>query len=127
MSAVVLDTGALLQLERNNLDMWTLLQAWAKREVEVLVPSTVLAQTWRGSRKQARLAHALEGCSISPFDPLARQVGVLCGRAKTSDVCDAHVALVAATSADAVFTSDPKDIARLLAFCSPGNPAIVRV
>jgi rRNA-processing protein FCF1 len=127
MSAVVLDTGALLHLERGDLKMWTLLRSWGRREVEVLVPSTVLAQSWRGSAKQARLAHALEGCSITPFDHLARQVGVLCGQAKTANICDAHVALISATSADAVYTSDPNDIARLLALCTPRNPMIVRV
>jgi len=127
MSAVVLDTGMLLQLERGNLSMWALLHSFARREVDVIVPSTVLAQAWRGSSKQARLSQALEHCSIAPFDPYARRVGVLCGQAKRTDIVDAHVALVTAAFAEAVYTSDPKDIGRLLAFCKPADPAVVHV
>lgn len=127
MSAVVFDTGMLLQLERGDLSKWTLLHWFARQEIDVIVPSTVLAQAWRGSRKQARLGQALEECSIAPFDPYARRVGVLCGQAKTSDIVDAHVALVTAAFAESVYTSDPRDIGRLLAFCGPADPAIVRV
>ncbi len=127
MSAVVLDTGMLLQLERGNLSMWTLLHAFARQKVDVIVPSTVLAQAWRGSSKQARLSQALDDCSIAPFDPYARRVGALCGQAKTTDIVDAHVALVTAAFAEAVYTSDPKDISRLLGFCKPADPAIIRV
>jgi len=41
-------------------------------------------------------------------------VGELCGRARTSDVCDAQTALVAAARGDVVYTSDPWDLRLLL-------------
>jgi hypothetical protein len=125
MSAVVLDAGALIGLERNDRQLWAALKLAARSGDEVLVPSTALAQVWRGTSSQALLATALAHCVISPFDVLARKVGELCGRARTRDICDAHVALVAAAQADAVYTSDPDDIRRLIAACGRRRPTVV--
>lgn len=126
MSAV-LDAGALIALERNDREMWLALRVLSERAIDVLVPSTVVAQCWRASRRQARLHAALDMCSIAPFDPLCRRVGELLGRAKSADVCDAHVALVAAAYADVVYTSDPGDLTHLLALCTSEPPALIRV
>jgi predicted nucleic acid-binding protein len=126
MSAV-LDTGALIALERNDRSMWLALRALVDRELDILVPTTVVAQCWRATRKQARLHAALDMCTLAAFDPLCRQVGELLGRAKTKDVCDAHVALVAARYGLVVYTSDPGDIGRLLALCSTEPPTVIRV
>jgi len=87
---------------------------------------TALAQAWRGTRAQAQLARALRHCTIASFDAVARAVGELCGRTRTSDICDAHVALVAATRGDVLYTSDPQDMRRLLASCGRRRPIIVR-
>jgi len=86
----------------------------------------VVAQVWRGSRSQANLARALDQCVIAAFDPLARRIGELCGRTKTNDVCDAHVAMVAVAVADVLYTSDPTDLRRLIAACHSRTPTIVR-
>src|SRR5215472_11402658 len=107
MSGVVLDTGALIALERNNRDMWAALKFAAARSTDVIVPSAALAQVWRGTPRQTRLASALRYCVIASFDALARAVGELCGRTRTADICDAQVALVAATVGDVLYTSDP--------------------
>lgn len=125
MSGVVLDAGALIALERNDRTIWALLKAAALSNTDVLVPSTVLAQVWRGTAAQARLGAALRHCAITAFDPLARAVGELCGRAGTRDVCDAHVALVAARHGDVIYTSDPRDLRRLIAACGRRRPRIV--
>lgn len=69
------------------------------------------------------LARALRYCVVASFDALAHRVGELCGRTDTSDICDAHVALVAA-QADVLYTSDPADLRRLLAACDR-TPLIV--
>jgi hypothetical protein len=114
VSRLVLDAGALIALERNDRDVWAALKLAALRDAEVVVPTTVLAQVWRGGRSQAQLARALAHCALAAFDPVARLVGELCGRTHTVDICDAHVAAVARTG-DVVFTSDPGDISRLLA------------
>ena len=125
--AVVLDTGALIALERNDRAMWARLRAAALDGVDLLVPSTALAQAWRGRASQAVLARALAHCAIAAFDPVAREVGELCGRSGTADLCDAHVALVAGRHADWLCTSDPADMRRLLARCDGAfDPVIVR-
>lgn len=106
--------------------MWSQLKIAAARHIDLVVPSSVVAQVWRARRSQAMLARALDLCVIWPFDPLARRIGELCGRTRTSDVCDAHVAIVAAATADVVYTSDPEDLVRLLAACHGRDPAVVR-
>ena len=105
--------------------MWAVLKLAALRRVEVIVPTTVIAQVWRGTRTQANLARGLAQCRVASFDPLARQVGELCGRTRTTDVCDAHVALVAVGGAALLYTSAPVDLRRLNAACAAGKPHII--
>jgi hypothetical protein len=64
-------------------------------------------------------------CELAPFDPVARAVGELCGRARTTDICDAHVAIVA-TQAEVLYTSDPDDMRRLLSALGRQRPVVVR-
>jgi hypothetical protein len=110
----VFDAGALIALERGDREMWVRLKQRGHDGALALVPTTALAQVWRGRPGQARLSLALAHCELAPFDSLARDVGVLCGKTGTVDVCDAHVALVAAARADLLYTSDPLDLRRLL-------------
>jgi hypothetical protein len=125
MSSIVLDAGALVALERNDRSMWAALKRAAMRQMDVVVPSTALAQVWRALPTQAPLSSALDRCILASFDPLARSVGILCGRTATADICDAHVALVA-SRADVLYTSDPGDMHVLLAACGRRRPAVVR-
>jgi len=126
VSVPVLDAGALVALERNDRRVWAALKLAASRSIDVLVPSTALAQVWRGAPAQARLARALQHCVVAAFDPHARDVGVLCGRTRTKDICDAHVAIVAAGRGDVLWTSDVSDMRRLLGSASRRRPVIVR-
>ena len=121
----MLDSGALIALERNDRSLWAALKLAASRGDDVLVPSTALAQVWRGTASQARLASALQHCAIAPFDPVARTVGVLCGRTRTKDICDAHVAFIAGTQGDFLYTSDPTGMRRLIAACGRRRPVVV--
>jgi predicted nucleic acid-binding protein len=125
VSGIVFDAGALIALERDDREIWAVLKSAASRSADVLVPTTALAQVWRGKPGQARLSRALAFCELAPFDPLARAVGELCGRARTHDVCDAHVALVAARRGDVLYTSDPGDLRRLLSACGRRAPVVV--
>ena len=70
MKRLVFDSGGLIALERRNRALWADLASVALRKGEVIVPSTALAQAWRGGRSQALLARALRHCVIAPFDPL---------------------------------------------------------
>ncbi len=126
MSGIVLDAGALIALERDDRAMWAALKLAALRSTTVLVPSTVIAQVWRGTASQARLSRALRHCLIASFDAVARTIGELCGRTGTTDICDAHVAIIAATEGDVLYTSDQRDMRRLLAACGRRRPTIVR-
>jgi hypothetical protein len=126
VSGTVLDAGALIALERNDRAVWAALKLAALRSTDVLVPSTALAQVWRSRATQARLAKALQHCVIASFDSLARAVGELCGRTRTADICDAHVAIVAATQGEVLYTSDPRDLRRLIAAYGRTVPPIVR-
>ena len=125
MSSIVLDSGALIALARNHRVVWAALKLAALQNRDVLVPSTVLAQVWRGTKAHAQLSKALQHCVIAPFDAVAREVGELCKRARTADICDAHVAIIAGSQGDVLYTSDPKDMRRLLAVYGQRRPAIV--
>jgi predicted nucleic acid-binding protein len=126
VSRAVLDSGALIALERNDRAMWAALKLAALHGEDVLVPATALAQVWRGTRPQAELGRALRHCVIASFDAVARAVGELCGRTGTADICDAHVAMVAASRGDVLYTSDLEDLRRLVAACGRRRPAVVR-
>jgi predicted nucleic acid-binding protein len=121
----VFDAAALIALERNDRSLWAALKVAVEHDDDLYVPSTVVAQVWRGSRSQARLSAALQHCNLASFDRVARLVGELCGRTGLSDICDAHVAIVAATHGDVLYTSDAKDLVPLIAACGRRRPVIV--
>lgn len=117
-NTIVLDAGALIALERRDRTMLARVAATIIDGGQVCVPSTIVSQVWRGRASQAYLAKLLQDFVIAPFDPFARRIGELCGKAKTKDVCDAQVALVTLLNdAEAVYTSDREDISHLLAVC----------
>jgi len=110
---LVLDSGALVALERDERRMWVRLKA---AQLEGDVPRThagVLGQVWRGSPRQARLSQALGGIDVLALDePLGRAAGRLLAAAGLADVIDAGVVLLAADGDDIV-TADPGDLQRL--------------
>jgi predicted nucleic acid-binding protein len=110
---IVLDTGALLAIERGKARMIALLDAVAQKERSLLVPAGVLAQAWRDGSRQVRLQRFLnaDAVRVEPLDrPLACACGALCGEAGASDVVDASVAVLAKRHGASVVTSDPDDI-----------------
>lgn len=119
MTALVLDAGALIALDRNDRSVWAMLRNAADDSAEVSVPAGVIAQAWRDGGRKALLARALGHCDEVPLDgPLARATGLLCGCAGTADIVDAFVALIAAARSQsgpaALVTSDPTDLRHLL-------------
>lgn len=113
--SLVLDSGALVALERDERRMWVRLKA-AQLDGEVpITHAGVLAQVWRGGPRQARLAQALGGIDVRPLDEsLGRGAGVLLGGAGLADVVDAAVVLLA-TDGDEIVTSDLADLEQLAA------------
>lgn len=119
MTALVLDTSALLALERNDRNTWALLGVSERSGGHIHVPTGVIAHAWRDGRRQTQLARALRHCHEVPLDgPNARATGLLCGATGTSDIVDASVAIAAATLArhqpTTVLTSDADDLRLLL-------------
>ena len=119
MTTFVLDSGALLRLERDDRDLWAMLRAQADARSNVLVPTGVVAQVWRRGHRRAHVARALKHCEEIALDSaVARATGLLCGATRSSDIVDASVALAAAVAARSertvVLTSDASDLRRLL-------------
>lgn len=112
--SLLLDAGALISLERNDLDVWHLVDVEHLAGRLPLTHGGVVAQVWRGgSGRQARLAKALLGANVVPLDDvLGRSAGVLLARSGLRDAIDA--ALVAMCHhGDQVLTSDPDVLAAL--------------
>lgn len=112
--SLVLDSGALIALERNDRAMWRRLKAaWLADSVPV-THGGVIGQAWRGGGpRQALLSKALAGIDVRPLDDrLGRAAGALLGRAGGSDVIDAALVFLA-DDGDEIVTSDVDDLAPL--------------
>jgi hypothetical protein len=125
VAALVFDAGGLIALDRGSREIGAILAIATQAGVEALTSSACVAQAWRDPARQARLARALPGFLERPLDPsAARDCGRLLAAARTSDIADAAVALLA-QDGDTVLTSGPLDIGHLLA--TAGTRARVRL
>jgi hypothetical protein len=108
---VTYDTGALVAADRGERRQWARHRALlAHREIPT-VPSTVLAQAWRGGSRQALLSRLLAGCDIEVLDDArARAAGTLAARAGTTDIVDASMVEGALRRRDLIVSSDPADL-----------------
>ncbi|MGN6373309.1 MAG: hypothetical protein ACTHM1_10015 [Solirubrobacteraceae bacterium] len=114
MAALVLDSGALIAVERGDREIAALLSVAAVEGVEVVTSSACAAQVWRNPSGQVRLGRMLEGCVERALDPgQAKLCGLALARSKTTDVPDAALC-VAVRDGDTVLTSDCPDISRIL-------------
>lgn len=115
MSALVLDSGALVAAERDERTVIARLRVAAQSGMQLRSTGIVIAEAWRDQRgRQARLARLLKAIDVAPVDlDLGRQSGELLGRAGTGDAADATVVAVA-TSGDRILTSDPRHIRTLV-------------
>ena len=116
MPGATLDTGALIAIDRGDRRLQALLDEASAAGAGIAVPAGVVAQAWRGSLRQARLARflALSTVTTVPLDEAeARATGALCGRTGTSDVVDASDVICARARGHAVVTGDPDDLAAL--------------
>ncbi len=113
---VVLDTGALIAIERGDERMSALLHASLTTPTHFLIPANVLAQAWRDGARQARLSLFLKAPEVEVLalsEAHARASGVLCGLAGTKDVVDASVVIAARAHRCPVITGDPDDLLAL--------------
>jgi hypothetical protein len=108
---VTYDTGALIAADRSERQMWARHRALLARREVPTVPAPVVAQSWRGSPRQAQLARFLAGCHVETLDEgRARSAGALAARAATTDIVDACVVDGALRRQDLIVSSDPGDL-----------------
>lgn len=113
--SLVLDSGALVALERNERPMWVRLKAAQVAGDLPLTHAGVLGQVWRGGPRQSRLSQALAGIDVRALDePLGRASGQLLAASGLADVVDAGVVLLA-TDGDEIVTADREDLEQLAA------------
>ena len=115
-AGIVLDTGALIALDRGDKRLIALLQRALAQGRSFRVPAGVVGQAWRDGRVQVTLARFLRSEEVEtvPLDEqFARSCGELCGVTGASDIIDASVVILARERRDPIVTSDPNDLQRL--------------
>ena len=114
MSALILDAGALLAVDRDDRQVIARLRVAQQSGLDLRSNAMVVAQAWRDRHGRqvslARLLRAVDIRSVSASD--GRAAGVLLGDTGMSDAVDATVVLLAEPG-DRIMTSDPTDITRL--------------
>lgn len=115
MSALVLDTGALVGVDRSDRAVIAKLRVAQEGGLDLRSTGVVIAEAWcDDSGRQANLARLLKAVDVHPVDEqLGRRAGVLLGKAGVRDAADATVVAIAATG-DRILTSDPVDIRKLV-------------
>lgn len=116
MSALVLDAGAFVAVDRGERAMLARLRMAHQGGLELRSTGVVISQVWRDpTGRQANLARLLRSVDVKAVDQqLGRQAGILLGRAGTQDAVVASVVAVSRTG-DRILTSDAGDIAPLVA------------
>ena len=115
MSALVLDAGAFVAVERADRAMVARLRAAERGGLELRTNGAVVAQVWRSpSGRQAVLAGLLRSIDVRPVDlRLGQEAGLLLARAGRGDAVDATVVALA-SAGDRVVTADLGDIRALV-------------
>jgi hypothetical protein len=126
VSALVLDAGAFVAVDRGDRGMAARLRVAERSGLELRSNGAVVAQVWRDpSGRQAELARLLRSVDVKPVDRrLGQDAGVLAGRAGAGDAVGATVVAIS-NAGDRIITGDPDDI-RALAAASGRRILIVR-
>jgi len=113
---VILDSGAVIAWSRGDVRTRATLQRAIELGLDIRVPVVVLAQTLRGSARDAPVNRVLKSVDVlATAEAVGRGAGRLLGRTSGDNVADALVAAEAVESgATTVLTSDPEDLAALL-------------
>lgn len=116
MSPLVLDAGAFIALERRDTRMLAVADELHRARQVGYTPAGVVAAVWRGSARQHAVGRLLRAGAVQ-IEPLSAElaygIGRRLGRTSTSDVIDAHVAVLARRLRATVLTADPDDLAAL--------------
>jgi predicted nucleic acid-binding protein len=121
---LILDSGAVIALSRNDIRARATLAAAREAGVEVSIPSVVVAESVRGSAKDASVNRVIKavGEVTSAGQQTGRAAGALLGAARSTSTVDA---LVVASAIElgrgVVLTGDPDDLEPL----ASGHPEVV--
>jgi len=121
---LILDSGAVSALSRNELRARATLAAAREAGVEVSIPSVVIAETVRGSAKDAKVNRVIKsvGEVTAPDEDTGRVAGALLGAARSTSTIDALVVASAIElGGGVVLTGDPEDLVLL----AEGHPEVV--
>jgi predicted nucleic acid-binding protein len=122
MRAVILDAGAFIAAERGSSTVKHWLAAAARTNATILVPALVIAEIWRQPPRPHAASVVRNVDTVVALDvAAAKRVGALLGNAKSTQIVDTSVALVAiANQPSFVLTSDADDIATLVGAAGVG-------
>lgn len=116
MNGITFDAAGLIAVDRNDRRVIALIARITERGFRITIPATALAQAIRNPAKQVRLSRLIRqaGTDLVSLDgPNATAVGMLLARTGTTDIVDAHVAVCAQKTGQAVITSDAGDLKRI--------------
>jgi len=122
-SLLILDSGAVIALARGEERARAFLQRAVELDAWVEVPVVVLAETTRGTNRDAAVNRVVEAVGAVPDLPetVGRRAGVLLGRAPGQGVADALVVAHAVEAGGGIIlTSDPGDLSVL----ASGHPGV---
>ncbi len=121
---LILDSGAVIALSHNDVRARATLAAAREAGVEVSIPSVVVAETVRGSPRDASVIRVIKavGEVNSVDESTGRCAGALLGAAHSSSTIDALVVASAIElGGGVVYTGDPDDLQPL----ASGHPEVV--
>lgn len=115
---LILDSGAVIALSRNDVRARAVLAAAMDAGAEVSIPSVVIAETVRGSTRDAAVNRVITAVGdVKPIDePTGRRAGALLASARSTSTIDALVVATAIQrGGGVVLTGDVDDLTRLAA------------
>lgn len=115
MTALVLDAGAFIAVDRGNRQVVALLAAARHAGLPLRTNANVVAQVWRDDRgRQVNLGRFLRSVDVRAVDEtMGRAAGVLLSATGGRDAVDATVVLLA-EAGDQIMTGDRSDLAPLV-------------
>jgi len=115
MTAVILDAGAFIAIERHDRRTVALLKVAHARSLSLRSNGAVVAEVWRGGRgNQVLLARLLAAVEVVPVsEEVGRAAGVLLRGANGGSAIDATVVTIA-NEGDQIVTSDEDDLQALV-------------
>ncbi len=111
----MLDAGAFIALEKRDPVMVALAMRATEESVPLVTSAGVVAQVWRANPRGAiPIGFLLKHTTVVDLtSSVARILGRMLGRARRSDVVDAHVAFLARERNWTILSSDPDDLLTL--------------